>query len=407
MLVRMLDGPPPRILLLFLGTLTAIVLVVSACSGDTIPIGPQPPTTTTPRPTTTRDVAPLIALDSELVIDGLSEPVAIAASSELDAIFVVERTGTVTRNSDGDPSIVLDIVDRVGWDMNEQGLLGLALHPDFPDDPRGFLIYTNEDRDVVASSFTWDGSHFDPASEQVILTVPQPHKYHQGGGMLFGPQGYLWMSFGDGGGIGDPYRNGQNPETLNGTIIRIDVNFARPYAIPPSNPFVTDRKGDPRVWAYGLRNPWRFTIDGGRLVIADVGQADAEEINVVPIDGGGYNFGWPIMEGNGCFEAETCDTTGLTPPTLQVDRDQTCAIIGGPVYRGAAIPELYGQYIYGDFCTAWIRSAPLEGNTLGAITDWSQDIGRLGQISTFGVDPDGEILVATLEGALHRIIPAR
>lgn len=403
----MFDGSPLRILLPFIGTLAAMVLVVSACSDDTIPLGPEPPTTTTPRPTTTHVIAPLIGLDSEKVTDGLSEPVAIAASPDLDTIFAVERTGTVARIDDGGQSIVLDITDRVGWDINEQGLLGLTLHPNFPDDPRGFVVYTNEDRDVVASAFTWNGSHFDPASEQVILTVPQPHKYHQGGGILFGPEGYLWLSFGDGGGSGDRHRNGQNPKTLNGTVIRIDIDFADPYAIPLSNPFATDETGDPRVWAYGLRNPWRFTIDGGRLVIADVGQNEAEEINVVPIDGGGYDFGWPIMEGNGCFEAETCDTTGLTPPTLEVDRYRTCAIIGGPVYRGTAIPELYGQYIYGDFCTGWIRSAPLEGDTLGAVTDWSQDIGTLGQISTFGVDPDGEILIATLGGELHRIIPVR
>lgn len=388
------------------------MLIASACSGSTqstaAPIGPPPPATTTSEPIILPEVSPLVGLDTELVADGLSEPVALTSSKTLDTILVVERTGTIARIDDRKATTVLDITDRVGWDVNEQGFLGLALHPGFPDDPRAFIVYTNLDLDLVVSSIVWDGTVFDPDSEQEILVVPQPHKWHQGGGILFGPQNYLWLTFGDGGGTGDQFHNGQNPMTLNATISRIDIDAASPYAIPPTNPFATGGKGDPAVWAYGLRNPWRITIDGDQMIIADVGQAEVEEIDIVPIDeGGGYNFGWPIMEGDECFDADTCDTAGLTPPVLVIGRAGTCAVIGGPVYRGTVIPELYGQYLYGDYCTGWIRSAPLGKGTLVPAIDWSDDIGGIGQITSLGTDPDGEILITTLDGAVHRIVAIR
>ncbi len=389
--------------------LAAIVgLGANACAGaPDVAIGPEPAPTTSAAPTTVPVVPPLQRLSTEVVASGLTEPVAMASSPELGFTLVAERTGSVVSLADDGPSLVLDITDRVGWDINEQGLLGIALHPRFPDDPRAFVIYTDDDRDVNASSFTWTGTAFDPDSESVILHVPQPHQYHQGGGITFGPYGYLWMSFGDGGGNADRYDNGQNPKTLNGTIVRIDVDNAEPYAIPPTNPFASGDGGAPEVWAYGLRNPWRITIDTGSVLIADVGQYTAEEINRASVDDGGLNFGWPITEGAACFESDECDTTGLTPPAIEISHRGTCALIGGPVYRGTAIPEIHGHYVYGDFCTGWIRTVPTTGTGFGEPIDWQRDLGRLGQLSTFGIDAHGEILIGTLEGTIHRIIPIR
>ena len=392
------------------GLAIAVTLLTAACGATPDDaFGPDRGSTTTSTTIALPEFDPLSGLSTEVVATELEEPVTIAASAILETTFVGERTGYVTAiNSDGQHR-VLNATDLVGWDINEQGFLGIALHPEFPADPRIFAFYTDKDRDVVVSSFTWDGEAFDPDSVVEILHVPQPHKYHQGGGIVFGPQGHLWLSFGDGGGIGDKYDNGQNPFSLQGTIVRIDVEVEgeAEYMIPPSNPFAEGGEGDPLVWAFGLRNPWRITIDGNQLFIADVGQYNAEEINVVAIDDGGGNYGWPIMEGNGCYEAEACETAGLRPPTLEVNRESTCAIIGGPVYRGTVIPELHGHYIYGDFCTGWVRSVKVFDGDLSEPVDWTEDVGRLGQISTFGTDPSGEILLATLNGTLYRIVPLR
>jgi glucose/arabinose dehydrogenase len=384
-----------------------LVVAIAGCGGgEPAPVGPQRATTTTTLPDLPSP-PPLERLALEPVAEGLSEPVAIATARAIDEVFIVERTGRiVTLSSDGRDA-VLDLNSRIGWEVNEQGLLGLAVHPDFPRDPRGFVVYTDTDFDVVVSSFTWNGDRFDASSEHVVLEVAQPHKYHQGGGILFGPRGDLWLSFGDGGGNGDPYGNGQNPDTLNGTIVRIDVDNADPYAVPPDNPFVESDDGAPEVFAYGLRNPWRFTIDGDNLIIADVGQYSAEEIDIVSVSGGGENFGWPVLEADECFEAETCDRDGMTMPVVVIPHERVCAIIGGVVYRGTAIPELHGHYLFGDHCVGWMRSAPVEGSGLGRIKDWEATLGSLGMVTTFATDPDGEVLIANLEGEVHRLIPVR
>ncbi len=386
--------------------IVTVAITLAACSSDTA--GEETATTDTRPPITTTSVDlptvdPLVGLTTEKVASGLSEPVGITSHPGF-GVFVAERTGSVALLSNDETKTVLDIEARVGWDINEQGFLGIALHPDFPTDPRLFTVYTNTDLDVIVTSFDWDGTGFDPDTESEILLVPQPHQYHQGGGIAFGPQGYLWVTFGDGGGVGDRYENGQNPFTLNGTVVRIDVDTDGSYAVPAANPFV-EGGGDPAVWAYGLRNPWRISFDGSYIFIADVGQYQAEEINVASIDDGGLNFGWPIREGTDCYEAETCESEGLTPPTLDVPHEGTCAVIGGPVYRGTDIPEIHGHYVFGDFCTGWIRTSPVDD--LARYTDWSTDIPRLGMLSTFGLDIAGELLMATLEGDVYRIVPVR
>jgi glucose/arabinose dehydrogenase len=386
--------------------LTIAVVMVSGCASPDVTTGPDRafPSTSS---TTVADVPPLDGLRLEVVAEGLEHPVSIAPAPGVDDTFIVERTGRVVTASSSGRDAVLDITSRVGWQISEQGFLGFAVHPEFPSDPRAWAVYTDLDEDVVVGQFTWNGERFDASSERRVLEVPQPHYYHQGGGITFGPRGYLWLSFGDGGGIGDRYRNGQDPTTLNGTIVRIDVDNGDPYAIPPDNPFVDGTDGAPEVWAYGLRNPWRVTVVDRIVLIADVGQEGAEEIDVVAATDGGRNFGWPIMEGDQCFEASTCDMEGLTGPTLVLARDDLCALIGGPVYRGDAIPELRDQYVFGDHCSGWMHSAVVDGTRLGAITDWEPMLGSLGNITTFGLDQHGELLVANLDGVVARIVPVR
>lgn len=399
-----------RLPILAIGTM----LVVTACSssGSGIVVGPPrevPPTSTT----IPSDLPPLEGLTTEPIASGLSEPVAVAAAPGIDDMFIVERTGRIVSAASEGRTPVLDLTSVIGWEINEQGLLGFAVHPDFPGDPRGFAVYTNADLDVVVSSVEWNGSVFDASSLTTVLEVPQPHKYHQGGGIRFGPAGYLWMSFGDGGGVGDPFANGQNPNTLNGTIVRIDVDAGDPYAIPPDNPFIDSENGADEVWAYGLRNPWRFSFDDGWILIADVGQEAAEEIDVVPIAEGGHDFGWPVLEGNECFDAEGCDDDGMTPAALILPHEGLCAVIGGPVYRGSAIPELYGQYVFGDYCTGWIRSLPFAAGTLGedgllgSTTDRMGDLGSVGSITSIDTDQNGELVLTTLEGDVVRVVAER
>ena len=384
------------------------LLLLSACSEDTDgpTMGPERTSTTTttaPLP----EVAPLTGLDIEVIASDLDEPVALGPAPGIDELFIVQRTGRLVTASSGGTSAVLDLTSDIAWEVNEQGFLNFAVHPSFPDTPLGYAIYTNRDFDVVVSSFEWTGAVFDKSSEREILIVPQPHKWHQGGGMLFGPYGNLWLSFGDGGGIGDRFDNGQNPKTLNGTILRIDVDNGDPYAYPPDNPFLDRDEGLPEIWAYGLRNPWRFAIDGSTIIIADVGQETAEEINVASIHDGGLNFGWSVMEGFGCYDAEACDDTGMTAPVVALDRDTSCAIIGGPVYRGVAIPEMHGHYVFADYCRGWIRSMPLVDGQLGEMVDWEPQLGRLGNVAVVGTDQDGELVVTLLDGTVGRIVPVR
>ena len=388
-------------------TIAALATLAAGCGSDaaTIVVGPPRDTTTTTGGELP-DVAALDGLDTELIVEGLSEPVATAVAPGIEDTFVVERTGRVISLASG--RVVLDLTSAIGWEVNEQGLLGFAVPPEFPSDPRGFAVYTNGDFDLIVAAHPWNGAVFDASDGSTVLEVPQPHKYHQGGGIRFGPAGYLWLSFGDGGGIGDRYGNGQDPKTLNGTIVRIDVDNGDPYAIPPDNPYVGSDAGAPEVWAHGLRNPWRFAIDRDLVVIADVGQYGSEEVNVVRLGDSGRNFGWPIMEADECYEAESCDDTGMTAPVLVVPHERACAIIGGPVYRGTAIPELHGHYVYGDHCVGWLRTAPLyDDGSFGPITDWERELGDLGQITSIDIDDTGELIVTNLEGQVLRIVAVR
>ncbi len=381
-----------------------------ACSGDSVDLvdkGPAPPPPAPIAVTTLPSLPDLVDIDLVPVATGIEEPTALAPAPSIAETFIVGRLGILTTATSAGDEVVLDIEDRVGQEISEQGFLGFAVHPQFPQDPRGIAVYTNHDLDVIVASFDWNGETFDPATEKEILLVEQPHKYHQGGGVQFGPQGYLWLSFGDGGGDSDKYRNGQNPFTLKGTIVRIDIDHGDPYRIPPTNPFVDGDDGAQEAWAFGLRNPWRFWVDGSQILIADVGQSEVEEINLVSTEKGGYNFGWPVVEGDRCYLAATCTTEGFTAPMLALEHMSTCAIIGGVVYRGSTIPELHGQYVYGDYCAGSIHSVPVGDGALGEAIEWTPLTGTHKLLSTFGLDHNGELLMATLSGEVFRFEPIR
>jgi len=252
----------------------------------------------------------------------------------------------------------------------------------------------------------------DPATERTLIFQTQPFENHNGGALAFGPDGFLYVSLGDGGSGGDPFRNGQNLGSLLGKILRIDVNGTQPYAIPSSNPFVGNGSARPEVWAYGLRNPWRLSFDraNGDLYIGDVGQSRREEVDVgLSSRRGGENYGWNTTEGTLCFNpASGCSTAGLTPPVIeyQTGSNGSCAVTGGYVYRGCRLPGYQGTYFYGDYCTALVRSFRFQNGAAADQRDWTSALSRgVDAISSFGVDADGEIYIVDHTGEIYRIVP--
>jgi glucose/arabinose dehydrogenase len=301
-------------------------------------------------------------------------------------------------------------VDTAG----EGGLLGAAFHPDFPATPQVFLSYTRTGPDTarplttVISRFTSHdgGLTLDPASEQPILTLDQPFSNHNGGHIAFDAAGHLFIGLGDGGSSNDPQDNGQNVNTLLGALLRIDIDGppapGRNYAIPPDNPFAAGG-GAPEIYAWGLRNPWRWSFDRstGRLWLGDVGQGAWEEIDIIER---GRNYGWRICEGAHLRGSATpCANAAFVDPVAEYDHGQGCSVTGGYVYRGAGIPALFGDYLYGDFCsgTIWtLREIP--GSAPLVVAAISSGL----SITSFGQSMDGEIYVVHIGGTLHRVIAA-
>jgi glucose/arabinose dehydrogenase len=301
----------------------------------------------------------------------------------------------------------LDITDRVGSSANEQGLLGLAFHPNYAGNGLFFVNYTDRQGDTVVARFSVsaDPERGDPASEVLVLTLPQPAGNHNGGHLAFGPDGYLYIGTGDGGGAGDQYGNGQNGGTLLGAMLRLDIDGAPPYAIPPGNPFVDDPAVRDEIWAMGLRNPWRYSFDRltGDLYIADVGQNRYEEVNYQPAAApGSRNYGWPITEGTHCFPKDrSCDQTGLAQPVMEYDHSQGCSVTGGYVYRGQAFPSLTGVYLYGDYCSGRIWGLVADQAGAWHAAELAQADARL---SSFGEDETGELYLLDMgDGELFRI----
>ena len=341
-----------------------------------------------------------------LVADGFDAPLLLThAGDGSGRMFVVEKAGRVRVIDNGVviAEAFLDIRDRVRAGGSEQGLLSLAFAPDFAASGRAYVLYTDDTGvgDLVLSRFTRGAGAdaLDPSSERVLLRVAQPFTNHNGGHLAFGPDGLLYLSFGDGGGAGDPQGSAQRTDVLLGKLLRIDVAGDGSYAVPSDNPFGNE------IWALGLRNPWRFSFDraNGDILIGDVGQNDWEEIDYLSAgETAGQNFGWKRMEGFDCFAAASCDENGLKPPVAAYGHgDGDCSVTGGYVYRGRRHPALAGVYLHGDFCSGRIRALrrAVDGTWSGAVLLAS----GLG-IASFGEDEDGEIHIVDLPGgAIYRL----
>ena len=315
--------------------------------------------------------------------------------------FVVEKGGKVWRQRiDGsDRRLALDLSARVESAPSEAGLLGIALHPRYAENGAVFLSYTRAGSpltSVVARYRSRDGGRsIEPDSEQVVLTVAQPYRNHNGGHIVFGPDGYLYYGLGDGGAAGDPEGHGQNRTTLLGALLRIDVNGKAPYAIPPDNPFA-DGGGRPEIYAWGLRNPWRWSFDrqNGQLWLGDVGQNQWEEVNQVSA---GDNLGWNHWEGKHCYRRTDCSSEGMVMPRAEYSHKEGCSVTGGYVYRGKALPALQGHYLYGDYCSGklWALNAANPGPHPRELLS----SGR--RIASFAEDSEGELYL--LDNAAGRI----
>ncbi|MBI2303569.1 MAG: PQQ-dependent sugar dehydrogenase [Chloroflexi bacterium] len=328
-------------------------------------------------------------------------------------IFVTEQPGRILVFPDNQGAaqaqVFLDIRSKVSEAHNEEGLLGLAFAPAFSSSGHFYVYYSAANpRRSILSRFTVsqaDPNMADPTSELIIMEIPQPFGNHNGGQLVFGPDGFLYIGLGDGGGSGDPSGNGQNLGTLLGAILRIDVSGALPpqtYRIPPDNPFVNVAGARGEIWAYGLRNPWRFSFDRatGRMWAADVGQNRQEETDII-MKGG--NYGWNKMEGSLCFSPPTgCNTAGLEMPVAVYGRDDGCSVTGGFVYRGPGLPSLQGAYVYGDFCSGKIWGLRHDGRS---VTEHLLLVDSNLSITSFAQDVASNLYILSRNEGIYRLAP--
>jgi glucose/arabinose dehydrogenase len=402
-----------NILPLHASGLIAVMILMTGCSSLIVP---------KPQATPVTD-GTASGLHLQQVATGLSYPTAVShAGDGSRRLYITEQHGTVRVVDHGRllPIDFLDITAQVGC-CGEQGLLSIAFHPDFAVNGYFYVYFTDKDGDAVIARYhsTPGSNRADPDSEKLILKIRQPTPIHNGGQLQFGPDGYLYIGTGDGGSFSkggdgsgnDPENHAQRLNTLLGKILRIDVDYNHPYAIPPTNPYVNSVGARKEIWARGLKNPWRFAFDraSGDLYIADVGRDRWEEINFQPHDSpGGENYGWRLMEGPACFYlSHDCNPHGaLTLPAIQYSHKQGCAVIGGYVYRGRRIPVLVGQYLYADFCTGKIWAATRDKDD-----HWSSrlllDSDYL--ITSFGEDDEGELYIThrdKQDGAVYRLVTA-
>jgi glucose/arabinose dehydrogenase len=392
------------------------LLVVLAAAAATLASGPSHHATPVAPRTAAKDTAAPTVLLAPLA----QLPDVTAITNAGDRRLFVTRQGGQVVIWDGTQILGVPFLDVSSLIVccNEQGLLSTAFHPDYAVNGFFFVDYTNLTGQTVVARYRvsdQDPNVADPSTAVILLTIDQPYANHNGGQLQFGPDGYLYIGMGDGGSANDPQCHAQSSDSLLGKLLRIDVDQnvdrAPYYGIPPSNPFVTT--GPPEAWAYGLRNPWRFSFDRqtGDLYIGDVGQSAWEEIDVQPASsGGGQNYGWKVMEGMSCNSAGSagctvppppCGDPAYTPPVLVYDHSNNrCAITGGYVYRGGAIPDLHGFYVYGDYCSGEIWAARFQS---GAWTTALLPIST-SALTTFGEGVDGELYVGT-QGMLAQIVP--
>jgi glucose/arabinose dehydrogenase len=387
----------------------AEITVSTASSG--LPVDTPPPVGTKPPPPGIEDAS---GYAWQPITGGLEMPLeAVHAGDGSGRLFVLEQRGRIQVIQEGNllPQLFLDISDRVGSSGNEQGLLGIAFHPDYPANGYFYVNYTDLQGDTVIARFTVSPDNPNqalPGSEYQLIWVDQPFANHNGGEVVFGPDGYLYLGLGDGGSQGDPQENGQSRDALLGKILRIDVDSGTPYAIPPSNPYARGG-GRSEIFAEGLRNPWRFSFDSltGDLYIGDVGQNAWEEIDHLPAADvaqddrpAAFNFGWNLFEGTHAYLPDAPAGIETIFPIAEYSHEFGCSVTGGFVYRGSRLPALVGIYFFGDYCsgTVWGLWPDLGGG-------WQQKVlfETQGQITSFGQDEDGEILLVDRAGIIYRL----
>jgi hypothetical protein len=350
-----------------------------------------------------------------LLTNQVVEPVYLAqAPGESDRLFVVEQGGRI-RILRNDVLLARPFIDLTTVvtppPLGERGLLSMAFHPEYAQNGFFYASYTDTQGDTRIVRYRVSATNpdsADPATASLVLGVDQPYANHNGGLVLFGPDGMLYVGLGDGGSGGDPENRAQNLDSLLGKLLRLDVDAGTPYAIPADNPFVGTAGARPEIWAYGLRNPWRFSFDRatGDLYIADVGQSEMEEVNTRPASSpGGENYGWRIMEGLACYLPPNCSPAGLTLPVTVYGHAEGCAVTGGHVYRGTALPILTGRYLYADYCAGWVRSFTFYKGSAVDPVDWSTELRPGSAVTSFGEDNAGELYIMTASGSLYRIVP--
>lgn len=370
----------------------ALLLLAAACNGARASDPDPPPTSTGVR---------LVE-----VARGLDSPLYVASPPGDARLFVVEQAGKIRIIQNGNvlSAPFLDVAAKI-TSGGERGLLSVAFHPSYATNGLFYVYYTDLNGDTKVERYhAAPGANVaDAASGQPVLAVAQPFANHNGGLLMFGPDGKLYVGLGDGGSGGDPQGNGQNPAALLGKILRLDVNTAQPYAIPADNPFAGQAGKRGEIWITGVRNPWRFAFDRetGLLYIADVGQNQWEEINVLPAGTGGQNLGWNLMEGMHCYGTSTCVQQGLTLPVAEYSHADGCSITGGFVYRGSAVPAVRGHYFYSDYCRGWLRSFRWTGTAVADARQW--DVGDLGSVTSFGEDAAHELYVTTSNGRVLKL----
>ena len=357
-------------------------------------------------------------LTTELVASGLDDPIFLAAApGDAARLFVLEQISArvlIVRDEAVSGTPFLDINEKVSDDGGERGLFSLAFHPDYSENGLFFVCYSDNDGATVIERYQVSGNPdvADPESGSVILTVPQPFPNHNGGMIAFSPvDGFLYAGLGDGGSANDPEENGQDTSVLLGKMLRIDVDGGEPYAIPASNPFVGDANFAPEIWAYGLRNPWRFSFDRetGDLYIGDVGQDSREEIDFQAFESpGGENYGWNIAEGFACRGGEgTCGTDeGFTPPIHDYAQFLARSVTGGYVYRGSAMPDEVGNYFFSDYVSGRVWSFRRDGTGISDLQDRTSDFGGVQAIASFGEDANGELYAISISsGEVFQLVP--
>jgi glucose/arabinose dehydrogenase len=392
----------------------AAAVLAAACGGGGGGAGgavesPTPPALPSPAPT------PALTLALREVASGLSEPLLLTAPAGDSRQFIVERPGRIRILADGNLLLTpfLDLTGLIST-AGEGGLLSVAFHPNYASNGRFYLYYTDKFGNIAIDSARVSVGNPNVADSQSlsrIITIPHPsYTNHYGGMLAFGADGYLYAGTGDGGSAGDPNKNAQNLDSLLGKLLRLNVDgmVAPLYNIPADNPFVNQAGKRGEIWAYGLRNPWRFAFDplDKQLYIADVGQDAREEVNIVPAATAAANYGWNIMEGSSCYNATSCNQAGITLPRFEYQHGANnangCSITGGFVYRGKDLPELAGRYLYSDYCKGFLKSFMYSNGAVSEQKDWA--VSNVGNVPSLGQDAQGELYLMSGGGKVYKIV---